>query len=81
VVDRGARTLTIPDTKNGDPAVRRLRRAGVADRTPVEGREVKRPDSTVLLSPWIFHLRGNPFGSSAGLRHRPTAAGVPTEGA
>jgi integrase len=61
-IDRSApRTLTIPDTKNGDPAV-----------IPLEGKlaellerrwgahDVRRKDGTVFLSPWIFHRQGKP---------------------
>jgi integrase len=78
-VDRGARTLTIPDTKNGDPAV-----------IPLEGelaellerrwraREVRRKDGTVFLSPWIFHRQGKPVRKfTRAFDKARIAAGVP----
>lgn len=60
-VDRGARTLTIPDTKNGDPAVLPLEGelAALIERR-WRAREVRRADGAVLISPWIFHRRGKP---------------------
>jgi integrase len=78
-VDRGARTLTIPDTKNGDPAVLPLEgELGSLIERRWRAREVKRPDGTVLLSPWIFHRRGKPIRKfSRAFDIARTAAGVP----
>jgi len=45
----------------------------------VEAREVKRPDSTVLLSPGSSTSAQTHSEVSAGLRHRRTAAAAPQE--
>ena len=78
-VDRGARLLTIPDTKNGDPAVIPLEGAllELVERR-WRAREVRRPDGAVLLSPWIFHRRGKPIRKfSRAFDKARIAAGVP----
>jgi integrase len=78
-VDRGARILTIPDTKNGDPAVLPLEgELGELIERRWRAREVQRADGTALLSPWIFHRQGRPVKKFARTFHAARlAAGVP----
>ena len=80
-VDRTAGTLTIPDTKNGDPAIIPLEgRFGALIEKRWELHKVRLANGTRYLTPWIFHRRGKPVLEFAvAFNKARIAAGVPNK--